>query len=187
MLDKLNRINFILLVALGTLCVFQWSGENESRRRIGDLQKSRDTQAQKLSEQGESLRAANEDLTGFRTQVVAFKAQTDEQSAQLRGQTAQIARLEEAKTSLTRQLDVWRKGVEDYKAALETRDASIKTLLDQRDQLYAANKTSVERANQAVVSLNDLNVKYSDIVTRYNDLVAKTQAQTQPAPVADTH
>ena len=92
MFNKLNRINFTLLVALGTLCAFQWAGEKESRQRIGELQKSRDAQAQKLAEQGENLRAANDDLTGFRTQVVALKTQSDEQSAQLRGQTTQIAR-----------------------------------------------------------------------------------------------
>ncbi len=70
--------------------------------------------------------------------------------------------------------------MEEYGAAVKTRDEQIGTLVQQRDQYYEANKASIVRANNAVAALNDLNRKYSEVVTLYNNLVAQAQAQTPP-------
>jgi chromosome segregation ATPase len=179
----LHRLNFVLLLALGALCVFQWSTEKSARARIGGLLKTQEEQARRLAEQTESLQASAQDLEAFRTQILGLKSQVDGQAATIRTQNSQIARLDTVEASLTRQLEIWKKAVDDYHGAVEARDAQIATLVDQRDRFYEANKASIQRANAAVASLNDLNEKYSDVVTRYNDLAAKTQAQT-PAPAS---
>ena len=184
MLALLHRINLVLLLALGVLCAFQWRTEKSARSRIGGLVKTQADLAHRLSEATESLKATREDLDAFRTQILALKSQTDEQAATIRQQHARIGKLEGSETSLNRQLAHWKQAVEEYRAAIQKRDEQIAALVQQRDQYYEANKTSIERANTAIATLNDLNRKYSEIVTLYNNLVAQTQAQTPPP--ADT-
>lgn len=177
----LHRLNFVLLLGLGTLCLFQWSTERSARARISDLLKSQSDLTHQLAEATESLKSAREDLDAFRRQIVALKAQSDEQAATIRTQTAQLARLESSEKSLTRQLEQWKAAVAEYGVAVKARDEQIAKLIQQRDQYYEANKASIVRANTAVEALNDLNKKYSEVVTLYNNLVAQTQAQTPPA------
>jgi len=176
----LHRLNFVLLLALGALCAAQWNTEKSARVRIGGLLKAQADLTHQLAEATESLKTSREDLDAFRAQILSLKTQSDEQAATIRTQHAQIARLESSETSLTRQLEHWKQAVEEYSAAVKTRDEQIAALTQQRDQFYEANKASIVRANAAVAALNDLNVKYTEVVTLYNNLVAQTQAQTPP-------
>lgn len=174
---SLHRLNFILLLSLGALCVFQWNTEKTARTRIGSLLNERENLTQRVAEQSDSLHAANEDLDAFRKQILALKAQTDEQVTTIRTQKSNLTRLEGSEASLTRQLELWKQALEEYRGAIAARDDQIKTLVEQRDQYYAANKAAIERANHAVAALNDLNEKHNDVVTRYNALAAQAQAQ----------
>lgn len=178
---NLHRFNFILLLSLGTLCVFQWTTEKSARSRIGSLLKARETLTERVSEQGDSLRSANEDLDAFRKQILTLKAQTDEQVTTIRTQKAQVTRLEATEAAHIRQIEQWKQALEEHRVAIEGRDGQIKTLVEQRDQYYEANKAAIERANRTVAALNDLNEKYSDVVTRYNALAAQAQAQETAA------
>ncbi|MEJ1972193.1 MAG: hypothetical protein WDM96_06895 [Lacunisphaera sp.] len=180
----LHRLNLVLLLALGVLCAFQWNTGKIRAQSHRELAQSQSGLTHQLAEATDSLKAAREDLDAFRAQILALKTQGDEQAATLRKQSAQIGKLESSETSLTRQLEHWKQAVEQYGAAVKTRDEQIATLIQQRDQYYAANKAAIERANTAVAALNDLNQKYSEVVTLYNSLVAQTQAKTPP-PAAD--
>ena len=176
MIRNLNRINFVLLVILAVVTLFQWKVEREARISINSLQRKTALQDQKIAEQDETIKGNNEDLDHFRAQVLELKTQNDAQAVDIRDQRAKLFQLEETKTSLTKQTESLRQSLEAFKAALASRDDNIKTLLDQREQLYAANKNAVEKANLAITSYNDLNGKYADLVTHYNELVAKSQA-----------
>lgn len=181
MIRQLNRINFVLLLALAVVTVFQWNAEHDARLSINALQRSAALQDRKIAEQDETIRGNNEDLDHFRSQVLELKNQNDAQAVDIRDQRAKLFQLEETKTNLARQTESLRQSLDAFKAALASRDDNIKTLLDQREQLYSANKSAVEKTNLAVTAFNDLNAKYADLVTRYNDLVAKTQAAANVA------
>jgi chromosome segregation ATPase len=181
MLTYLNRINFVLLLAIGAVCLLQWNVENDARARINALQRSNADHQNKIAELDENLKGANEDLDRFRGQVSELKALNDKQTVDIRGQKADLFRLEEARAQLAKQTESLRKALDSYKAAVESRDENIKTLLEQREQLHAANKNAVEKANQAINAYNDVNGKYADLVGRYNELAARYQALA-PAP-----
>lgn len=182
MTKYLNRINFALLIAIGVVTLFQWNVERQARQKINSLQRTTAAHEAKISEQDETIKGANEDLDRFRTQVADLKNQNDSQVVEIRDQKAKLFQLDEAKTNLTKQTESLRQALDAFKAALASRDENIKTLLEQREQLYAANKNAVEKANLAITSFNELNGKYADLVTRYNDLVAKSQAIAANTP-----
>jgi len=173
----LHRANLGLLVLLGGLCVFQWRGEHETRRQITELRKTAQTQEQKLNEQDESLRRSHEDLDGFRNDIAGLRQQTDEQNVQIRQQKAQVFTLEQDKERSTKQAEAWRTALDNYKSAIGTRDDNIKTLLEQREQLYTSNKGAVEKANQAIVAYNDLTAKYGELVKHYDDLASRYKTE----------
>jgi chromosome segregation ATPase len=182
MIQNLNRINLVLIVLIGGLCVFQWQVEKNARANINSLQRTAANHEQKIAEQEENLKGANEDIEHFRVQVTELKAQSDDQVIQIREQKAQVFRLDEAKTQLTKQSESLRQALDAYKAAIASRDENIKTLLEQRDQLYASNKSAVEKANLAIGSYNEINTKYADLVGRYNELAAHVQAAAATNP-----
>lgn len=182
MTRHLNRINFVLLIVIAGVTLFQWNIERDARQRINSLQRTTAAHEQKIAEQDETIKGANEDLDRFRTQVSELKTQNDAQVIEIREQKAKLFQLEELKTTQTKQIESLRQALDAFKAALASRDENIKTLLEQREQLYAVNKNAVEKANLAINSYNDVNGKYADLVTRYNDLVAKTQAAAATAP-----
>jgi chromosome segregation ATPase len=181
MIRNLNRINLVLIVLIGGLCVFQWQVEKHARANINSLQRTTAIHEQKIAEQEENLKGANEDIERFRVQVTELKALSDDQAIQIRDQKAQVFKLDEAKTQLTKQTESLRQALDVYKAAITSRDENIKTLLEQRDQLFTANKNAVEKANLAIATYNEINTKYADLVGRYNDLAARVQA-TAPNP-----
>jgi len=176
MIRNLNRINLVLIVLIGGLCVFQWQVEKNAQANINSLQRTVANHEQKIVEQEENLKGANEDIDRFRVQVTELKALSDDQTVQIRDQKAQVFKLDEAKTQLTKQSESLRQSLDAYKAAVASRDENIKTLLEQRDQLFSANKNAVEKANLAIASYNEINTKYADLVGRYNDIAARVQA-----------
>ncbi len=176
MIRRLSLINFIFLLLIGGLCIFQWHVEKEARLRINSLQRKVADQEQKIAEQEESIKGANEDLDRFRAQVTELKAQNDGQIVQIREQKAEVFKLEETKAQLTKQVEGLHQALDAFKAAVASRDENIKALLEQREQLLAANKGAVEKANLAITTYNELNTKYSDLVARYNDLAVRVQA-----------
>jgi chromosome segregation ATPase len=182
MTRHLNRINFVLLIVITGITLFQWNIERDARQHINSLQRTAAAHEQKIAEQDETIKGANEDLDRFRIQVTELKTQNDAQVVEIRDQKAKLFQLEELKTSQTKQIESLRQALDAFKAAVASRDENIKTLLEQREQLYAVNKNAVEKANLAINSYNDVNGKYADLVTRYNDLVAKTQAAAAKAP-----
>ncbi len=177
MTKHLNLLNFALLLLVGGLCVFQWSRERDYGRRLTDLQRTSISQQDKLAEQADAIQRANEDINGFRQQVTELKGQTDEEAVQIRGQKAQIFTLQGEKDKLGRELASWQQALDGYKKAVAARDENIRTLLDQREKLVAANKDAAGKANQAVVAYNDLATKYGDLVGRYNTLATRYKAE----------
>lgn len=177
-------LNFVLLLALGGVCVFQWRQERVYGDRIAALQKQSDQQQNKIQVQTEDLRRTNEDVEGFKQTVASLTTQTESQAATLRDQKAQVFVLESEKEKLTKQLDAWKQALDEHKTALENRDQNIKTLLEQREQLVAAQNDTATKANQAITAYNELARKYEDVVGRYNQLAAQFQAERDAAAAA---
>jgi len=177
-------LNFVLLLALGGTCVFQWRQERQYGERITELQRQSDLQQNKLAAQAEDLRRTGEDLDGFKQTVATLTTQTEQQAADLRMQKAQAFTLQNDKDRLDRELAVWKNALEEHKAAVASRDDNIRTLLKQRDDLVAAQKDAAAKANTAIVAYNDLAAKYDDVVGRYNTLATQYQAEHEAAAAA---
>lgn len=179
-------INLALLLILGGTCVYQWRQEASYSARITSLEKQTASQLTTLHTQTEDLRRTSDDLQSFKENIATLTRQSDEQTAALREEKARAFALAQEKTRLTEQIAAWQRALESHKAALAKRDENIKTLLEQRDQILAAQRDAVAKANESITAYNELTSKYESVVNRYNTLAAQYQAEREnPARAAD--
>jgi chromosome segregation ATPase len=179
---RLNQANLVLIVLVGGLCLFQWSREHEADRQIVELRRVAHEQERSIAGQAESLRGANEDIANFKSDVEGLKKKSDQGDVEIRLQKARIFSLERDKERHDSEAAALKKSLEAYEKAVADRDADIKALFGQRDQLIGANRDTVKKANDAVDAYNQLVAKYEDVVAKYNDLATRYKAEHAPAP-----
>ncbi|MFA5263124.1 MAG: hypothetical protein WC378_04810 [Opitutaceae bacterium] len=179
MTRPLQTLNLVLLVVLGGLCVVQWTREKNYTSKIEELQRTASRQSDKIAEQEESIRLTKEDIEGFKTDVAAQKSKIDEQNVIIRQDKARIFSLEAENEKLTKRGEALNQNIESFKSAVTGRDENIKILIEQRDQLVAANKDAAGKANQAITAYNELSGKYEELVTHYNTLAARYKAERE--------
>jgi chromosome segregation ATPase len=178
----LNRLNVVLIVLVGGLCVYQWSGESKADGQIVELRRSARVDEDHISSQNLAIRGAREDIVEFKKVVVELKGKSDAADVQIRQQKARIFTLELDQKQSAAAADIWKKSLAAYKQAVAARDGNIHLLLDQRQQLIDANRDAAHKANQVVSAYNDLAAKYTALVGQYNELAKRYKALAAPPP-----
>jgi hypothetical protein len=116
--------------------------------------------------------------------VAALKKKADDSDLESRRQRAELVGLQRERDRGRAEAEGWKKALSGFQEAVSERDIDIKTLLDQRASLLAANKDAASKANQAILAYNDLASKYEGLVGKYNDLAKRYQADHPPAQEA---
>ena len=171
----LNRLNAIFIVLIGALVAYQWSGESRADGLIVALRASGQKAEQRIAEQTEALKQANEDLQEFKTVISGLKAKIDDADAQIRQQKARVFTLERDAARTASETSSLKASLAAFSTAVQSRDANIRTLLEQRHKLADAASDAAHKANEAVAQYNQLASQYQDLVTKYNDLVRRRQ------------
>jgi len=177
-----NRLNFVLVILVGGLCVYQWSGEKRADREIEALRHSVNVAEDHIAAQDQTIRGANEDIDEFKKIIADAKTKTDESDKTIRDQKAKIFTLEQHSKHLEVEANLAAKSITAYKAGIADRDSNVQLLLDQREKLLSANQDAANKANSAIKAYNDLATKYASLVEQYNDLGRRYQALTTPPP-----
>ena len=181
---RLNQANFVLIVLVGGLCLLQWHREHEADNQIVELRRVAHEQERSLAGQAEFLRGANEDIANFKSDVEGLKKKSDQGDVEIRQQKARIFTLERDKERHDAEAAALKRSLGAYEKAVADRDADIKSLFGQRDQLVGTNRDTVRKANETVEAYNQLAAKYEDVVAKYNDLATRYKAEHAPAPEA---
>lgn len=147
---KLQFVNLFGVVALVALCVVQWRQNRQLNLGLNDLEKTRQTQVQKLAEQDKTVRGLTEDLTRFKEQFTSAKTELGETREKLSVAERTLIQLTSERDQLQTSLTNWMNAVTE-------RDAKLKE----------AN----ERINEIVGKLNESVVKFNTLVTNYNEVV----------------
>lgn len=177
----LNRLNAVLIVLIGALVVYQWSGEGRADGVIVSLRAAGQKAERRIAEQTEALKQANEDLQEFKSVIAGLNAKIDESDVQLRQQKARVFTLERDAARTAAETASLKASLSAFNAAVQSRDTAIRTLLDQRRKLADAASDAAHRANGVVVQYNQLASQYQNLVGKYNDLVRRNQEKTRAA------
>ncbi|MGD1278063.1 MAG: hypothetical protein ABR964_12695 [Tepidisphaeraceae bacterium] len=143
MIRFITGLNFLGVLAVAVLCAAQWQTNSRLSLRAGDLEKIRQQQTAKLSEQEKSLKDDAADLDDLRRRLELSESDLADTHKKLELSNAQCDQL---KNTLTQ----WQRAVADRDAALKQAGQQIQ-------------KIAAER-NDAVQKFNDLADKYNTLV-----------------------
>jgi chromosome segregation ATPase len=169
----LQYINLFGVLALAGMCVLQWDVNRRLNLRAIDLERSRQEQAQKTSEQDQALHGCQEDLNSFRDRLEkseASQVETERRLAATIVQREQIAMERDSaiteKNEAIAERDQCKANLDKWAAAVKERDEAIKKASDEITTL------SKDR-NDAIKKFNDLATRYNGVVKDLNEARAK--------------
>jgi len=155
-MKKLQWLNLFGVLALAALCIFQWQRDRALNLEINRLEKARQQQEQKISEQDKAARALSDDLAHFKQQFQGAHTNL----AQLRVTTRE---LERQKAQLEIERDQLKSSVTNWSRAVTERDARLREANEQWRDLTA-------RLNETVQKFNDLATNHNATARRFNEL-----------------
>lgn len=160
--QRLQFLNLFGVLALAALCVVQWQSNRQLNLETNQLEKTRQAQQQKISEQEQTARGLSEDLTGFKEQVKTQREDLDDTKKKLHER-------EGAVKGLTAERNELRESVTNWANAVTQRDALVKE----------ANRRILELST----NLNGSIQKYNELATNYNSVVQElNDARIKSAP-----
>jgi chromosome segregation ATPase len=146
----LQYSNLFGVLALAALCVVQWQHDRQLNLETIQLERNRQVQEQKISEQQEAAHGLSSDLADFKDR---FKAEHDD----LEEAKRKVREDEDAVASLTVERGQLKESITNWTAAVAQRDALMKE----------ANRRIEELSTQ----LNDSIQKYNELATNYDSVV----------------
>ncbi len=162
----LQFFNLFGVLALAVLCAVQWQSNRQLNLETNQLEKTRQTQQQKISEQEEAARGLTEDLSRFKEQVKAQHEDLDDAKKKLR-------ETERAVAGLTAERNELRESVTNWVNAVAQRDALVKE----------ANGRILELStnlNASIQKFNELATNYNKTVQELNEAYAKSAVTNKP-------
>ena len=155
-MKRLGWINLVGVLALAALCAMQWQRDRRLNLEINRLEKVRQAQEVKISDQEKASSGLSADLARFKEQ---FKeAHTDANDAR-----KTVRELEQKHDQLARERDQLRASVTNWAAAVTARDESLK-------QANERLRDTTLRLNESILKFNELASNYNASVQRFNDL-----------------
>lgn len=162
---KLQIANLFGVVALVALCAVQWRQNRRLNLGRNDLEKVRQAQEQKITEQEKALRGTQDDLARFKEQFTTAKSGWTEVKQKLSEAEQGFAQVRGERDQLERTLTNWMNAVTE-------RDAKLKAANEQLTEMGRQLNESIQKFNQLVTNHND-------IVARYNELGEKKPTVTK--------
>ncbi len=167
---SLQLVNFVGVVALAVLCVFQWRGNRELNLEVNSLLKHRMEHVKTIENQEKEIKGCRSDLESFRELLARTNVEFKETEKKLHAADASVFQL-------TNERDQLRSSITNWAAAVSARDDQLKKL-DEQLQSLATDR------NEAVVRFNELAEKYNGVVKdlndrtqQLNDLIAKARKE----------
>src|ERR1700743_1766956 len=133
---QLQLLNLLGVLALAALCVAQWQRARGLDLQTIQLEKPRQAQQQKISEQEETARGLSADLADFKER---FKTEHDDLEDTKRKLRATPS------ATLTAERDELRESVTNWVAAVAQRDALVKEANGRIEELSTQLNASIQK------------------------------------------
>ena len=146
---KLQFVNFFGVVALVAVCVMQWRQNRQLNLGLNDLEKTRQTQEQKLAEQDKAVHGLTDDLARFKEQFASAKGELSETKERLGVAERSVSQVSAERDQLQISLTNWMNAVTE-------RDAKLKEANDRITEVVGRLNESVSKFNQLVTNYNNV-------------------------------
>ncbi|HWC59543.1 MAG TPA: hypothetical protein VHC44_07590 [Verrucomicrobiae bacterium] len=162
----LQYLNFFGVLALAALCAIQWQHDRQLNLQTIQLEKTRQSQQQKIFEQEETARGLSADLTDFKQR---FKTEHDD----LEETKRKLRENETAAAALTLEREQLKESITNWTAAVAQRDVLMKEANSRIEEVSA-------QLNGSIRKYNELATNYNNVVRELNEARAKSIATNSP-------
>jgi len=162
----LQYFNLFGMLALAALCVVQWQHDRRLNLQTIQLEKTRQAQQQKISEQEETVRGVSADLADFKQRFKAEHQDLEDTKRKLREGENTVA-------SLTAERNQLNESITNWTAAVAQRDALMKEANRRIEGLSTQLNASIEK-------YNELATNYDNVVKDLNQARSKSTAANSP-------
>jgi chromosome segregation ATPase len=162
----LQFLNLFGVLAVAALCVVQWQNNRRLNLDANQLEKTRQVQQQKISEQEETARGLTQDLARFKEQVKALNDDLGEAKTKSR-------ETENVLTTMTADRNRLADSITNWINAVAQRDALAKEANSRIEELSTQLNASIQK-------FNELATNYNSVVKDLNDARAKSSTTNSP-------
>jgi chromosome segregation ATPase len=162
----LQYLNFFGVLVLAVLCAVQWQHDRQLNLQTIQLEKTRQAQQQKISEQEETARGLSADLADFKQR---FKTEHDD----LEDTKHKLRESENAVASLAAEREQLQESITNWTAAVAQRDALMKEANSRIEDVSTQLNVSIQK-------YNDLASNYNNVVKDLNEARSKSAATNSP-------
>jgi chromosome segregation ATPase len=162
----LQYLNLCGVLVLAALCAVQWQHDRQLNLQTIQLEKARQAQQQKISEQEETARGLSADLADFKQR---FKAEHDD----LEDAKRKLRENENTVASLTIEREQLKESITNWTAAVAQRDALMKEANGRIEELSTQLNASIQK-------YNELATNYDNVVKDLNEARLKSGATNSP-------
>lgn len=172
----LHYFNFLGVLVLAAICVFQWQINRRLNLHANKLDKVRLEQISQIEDQQKQIHGQAADLDAFRERFQ--QARADLKSAESNLVVSRREALE-----LTSQRDQLKERIQDWARAVAERDEQLTRASEQLQKIGNERNDAVKRFNELaakhneiVEALNERTREFNSLVERYN-VLAKSSSQ----------
>ena len=165
-MKRLGWINLVGVLALAALCAVQWQRDRRLNLEVNRLEKVRQSQEEKISEQE---KAAN----GLSADLARFKDQFKEAHADANDARKTIREWEQKHEQLARERDQLKISVTNWAAAVTARDETLNQVNERLRDATASRNDSILKFNDLASNYNASVKRFSDLATNYNSVVTQ--------------
>src|SRR5262245_53716944 len=158
-MKRLHCFNLFGVLALASLCVWQWQRDRVLNLEVNRLEKIRMEAAARLAEQEQQARGLATDLAGFKQRYAQSQASAVETMQKLRTVERDVHQLSAERDQLTASVSNWVSAVASRDERLKEANARIRQLTDE--------------INITVRKFNDLATNHNAVVKDLNELRAR--------------
>ena len=148
-MNRLHYVNLVGVLALALLCMAQWRHDRDLNLEVNRLEKARQDQTVKLTEQEQIVRGLTADLAQFKEQFGKAQTELSDERQKLRMSEHDVRQLSAERDQLKTSVTNWANAVTIRDERLKEAGAQIRRLSDE-------SNASIRRFNELATNHNAL-------------------------------
>jgi chromosome segregation ATPase len=171
-MKTLSFINLAGVLALGVLCVSQWSLNRALNHEVNRLECIRMDQVSQLEERDTTLAHQAEDLSVLHGQITLLTSDLKETEGNLHTCERENSFLISEREQLKESVKKWAKAVADRDTRLKENHTQIQSLANDLNDVVQRHNELAAAYNDAIQTLNERTQAYNDLVKQLDEAQA---------------
>jgi chromosome segregation ATPase len=170
-----TKIVLLFNIALGILCIVQWTRETRILTELESTAKQSHQRAENIVRLEDTVKKWEAEIARLDNRVQELVAIEKTNTFQIGSLTRDLRRTENIKLGLERQVSSYKEAVERQNENIKAQNESIAKQNDIIREQNDSIKKVVEERNDLVLKLNERTTSFNELVEKFNTFVAQVE------------